>query len=374
MRIVQILTLLAVVLGAHYYLFYRLWYMIPLPAARPVVLVAGIAAVLCPILSTLVGNYLPQAVTVFMHRIGMSWLMIFLYLLLAVVLIDLVRLTHLLPIGKLFSGSWVGFISLISAVALCLTFGYFNYLNKKKVELSLDIPKESRRINPLKIVAISDLHLGYGIGKKEFESWLPLINDEDPDVVLIVGDLVDSNTHPLFEQNFAESVRKIQSKYGVYAVLGNHEYIGNATRSSLFLQSAGITLLRDSTVLIDDSFYLVGRDDRSNPKRKPVDELIAPFDTTKPLILLDHQPFNLNDTERNHIDLQLSGHTHNGQIWPFSWMIPKLFEHPYGYVKKGGSHIYVTSGLGIWGGKFRIGSRSEYVVIHLRCTSANGGR
>jgi predicted MPP superfamily phosphohydrolase len=240
-----------------------------------------------------------------------------------------------------------------------------HYLHKKRVELHLTVHKESRSIPCLKIVAISDLHLGYGIGKAEFETWLPLINNEDADLVLIAGDLVDNNTQPLFDGNFSESIRKIRSKYGVYAVFGNHEYISNATRSALFLQSAGVTLLRDSVVLIDNSFYLIGRDDRSNPQRKSIRELIAPVDTTKPLILLDHQPFNLADTEKNGIDLQLSGHTHKGQVWPFSYVVTRLFEHPYGYAKKGNSHLYVTSGLGIWGGKFRIGSQSEYVVIHL---------
>jgi predicted MPP superfamily phosphohydrolase len=92
---------------------------------------------------------------------------------------------------------------------------------------------------------------------------------------------------------------------------------------------------------------------------------MASIDTAKPVILLDHQPVNLKETEENRVDLQLSGHTHNGQVWPFSQVIALLFEHPYGYLKKGAAHIYVTSGLGIWGGKFRVGSQSEYVVIHL---------
>jgi predicted MPP superfamily phosphohydrolase len=357
--------MLTVVLGAHYYLFYRLWGMIPLHTGRIILAIVGVTAILFPILSMSVGNYLPQALTAFMYKIGMSWIIIFLYLLLAVVLIDLVRITHLLPVEKFFSGSWVGFIALISAVTLCFVGGYIHYLNKKKVELPLTVHKAIGRKAPLKIVAISDLHLGYGIGKKEFESWLPLINDEEPDIVLIAGDLVDSNTHPLFAGNYAESVGKIRAKYGVYAVLGNHEYIGNAEKSAAFLQLAGITLLRDSAVLIDNSFYVIGRDDRSNRRRKSVEELLTSVDKTKPLILLDHQPVNLSEAEQNGIDVQLSGHTHNGQVWPFSWVIAKLFEHPYGYLKKGESHIYVTSGLGIWGGKFRIGSQSEYVVIRL---------
>jgi predicted MPP superfamily phosphohydrolase len=357
--------MLLAILGAHFYVFSRLWFMIPSQAGRVLMLVAGVLALLSPILGMVVDNYLPQSVATFMHRVGSSWIIIFLYLLLAVVVIDIARLTHLFPLERFFAGSWTGVAVLASLVALCLTFGYFNYLNKKKVELSIPINKKAGSLDSLKIVAISDLHLGYGIGKKEFESWLPLINDGKPDIILIAGDLVDSNTYPLFEYNFAESVAKLHAKYGVYAVLGNHEYIGNAARSAEFLRSAGITLLQDSVVLIDDAFFLVGRDDRSNSGRRSVAELIANVDKSKPVIMLDHQPLNLGDTERNKIDLQLSGHTHNGQVWPLSLIIRAMYEHPYGYLKKGDSHIYVTSGLGIWGGKFRVGSRSEYVSINL---------
>jgi predicted MPP superfamily phosphohydrolase len=363
--------MLFVVLGAHYYVFSRLWFMIPHPAGRAIMLVLGTVALLSPILNLLIGDYLPQSVASFMHRTGFSWIIIFLYLLLVIAFVDIVRLTHLFPVDRIFSGSWLGFTAVSSLIVLCLTVGYYNYRNKKKVELSLNVAKEGGAVDSLKIVAISDLHLGYGIGKKEFESWLPLINDEDPDIVLIAGDLVDSNTHPLFECNFAESVKKIRAKYGVYAVLGNHEYIGNAAKSADFLRLAGIKLLQDSVALIAGSFYLVGRDDRSNPERKSVEELIAAADKTKPLIMLDHQPIKLEEAAGNHIDLQLSGHTHNGQVWPLSWIVNSLFEHAYGYLKKGDTHIYVTSGLGIWGGKFRIGSRSEYVVIRLNFAGGN---
>jgi predicted MPP superfamily phosphohydrolase len=363
--------MLALVLCAHYYVFARLWFMIPHPAGRVIMLVLGIIALLSPFLNMLLGDYVPQSVASFVYRIGFSWIEIFLYLLLVLVLVDIVRLTRLFPLDAIFSGSWIGFTALASLMVLCFTFGYFNYRNKKKVELSLHINKEGGGVHSLKIVGISDLHLGYGIGKKEFESWLPLINDENPDIVLIAGDLVDSNTHPLFAYNFAESVKKIRAKYGVYAVLGNHEYIGNAVKSTQFLQSAGITLLQDSVALIDDLFYLAGRDDRSNPKRQSVEELIASVDKAKPIVMLDHQPVNLEETVRNHIDLQFSGHTHNGQVWPLSWVIGRLFEHAYGYLKKDDTHIYVTSGLGIWGGKFRIGSQSEYVVIHLTFADGN---
>ena len=124
-----------------------------------------------------------------------------------------------------------------------------------------------------------------------------------------------------------------------------------------------INLLRDSSVLIDDSFYLVGRDDRTNINRKSLKELIENLDKTKPILVLDHQPYHLEESEINQVDIQFSGHTHQGQIWPISLLTNALFEKSHGYLKKGNTHYYVSSGIGIWGGRYRIGTYSEYVVI-----------
>ena len=145
--------------------------------------------------------------------------------------------------------------------------------------------------------------------------------------------------------------------------LGNHEYIFDVSKSINFLNEAGITLLRDSVATVNDDFYIVGRDDMSNPNRKTIARLTESLDKSKPIIMLDHQPYNLDEVEKNGIDLQISGHTHNGQIWPISLITKLIFEKSHGYIKKGNSHIYVSSGIGLWGGKFRIGTNSEYTVI-----------
>jgi predicted MPP superfamily phosphohydrolase len=248
-------------------------------------------------------------------------------------------------------------------LTVVFVYGYFNYHNKQRVEINLTINKP---INPLKIVAISDLHLGYNIGKAELDEWIKFINLEKPDLVLIAGDIIDNHIEGVVKKKI--SFDKIKSRYGVYACLGNHEYIGSSskiTQSLDFIKDAKITVLRDTALLINNEFYLIGRDDRTNSKRKSLPELLQTLDTTKPFILLDHQPFNLYDTEKNGIDLQVSGHTHSGQLMPFSWIINLMYENPHGYLRKGNSHIYVSSGIGIWGGKFRIGTRSEYTVINL---------
>ena len=355
-----------VILSAHYYVFYRLWHMFPSGIIGRLLIVLAICAFLSFFLPFLIGHIIPSSVTTVLHRVGTSWFFIFLYLLIAFLLLDLIRITHLLPVEKFLYNNWFGVGILLTLITGILTIGYFNYTRKERVELAISLAKEKKMEKPLKIVAISDLHLGYGIGKDELEQWVQLINKESPDVVLIAGDLIDNSTRPLIEQNMAESFSKIRTTYGIYFSVGNHEYISGISKSLDFLNKTDICVLRDSTVLVDDRFYIVGRDDRTNSDRKSIKDLTEFLDKSKPIILLDHQPYNLKEAEINKIDLQISGHTHRGQLIPISWITDLIFEKAHGYLKKENSHFYISSGLGIWGGKFRVGSQSEYVVINLK--------
>jgi Predicted phosphohydrolases len=366
MRVLQVILMLSVFLGLNYYVFYRLWNMLPVGFLyRLVLILSAIVVISAPFLLFTLGDKLPYSVTSALNSIGFSWFIIFLYLLLVFLSLDLLRVLKVFPVETILYSSWVGIISLTVFVVLITSAGYVRYTTKDRVELLLNLNKQTDSELPLKIVAISDLHLGYGIGGDELVKWIDYINKENPDVVLIAGDLIDNNVHPLYEKNMAALFSRINSKYGVYSVLGNHEYIAGVENSIQFMKDAGITLLRDSVALVDDRFYIVGRDDRSNVDRKPLDELVASLDKSKPIIMLDHQPYNLEEAEQNKIDLQISGHTHYGQVWPISLVTDLIYEKAHGYIKKGDTHIYVSSGIGIWGGKFRIGTSSEYVVVNL---------
>jgi len=351
---------LFVILGENFYVFFRLWHLLPM--GKTVLVVAAVVLVLCFFIGMFGGLFLPKSIVSVAYRVGMSWFFIALYLFLIFLFFDALRLV--LPMQKVLFENWLTFGVLATVLTAVFSYGYFNYRNIKRVELTVEINKP---ITPLKIVAISDLHLGYGIGKTELDKWIRLINNENPDIVLMSGDIIDNFIKPLEEQNL--SFEKIKSHYGVFACLGNHEYIGNYAKKSQsldFLHNAQVTVLRDAAILINDEFYLIGRDDRSFPNRKPLSELLQTLDTTKPIILLDHQPFNLEETAKNGINLQFSGHTHGGQLPPVSWIAKLMYEVSHGYLRKGDSHIYVSSGIGIWGGKFRIGTQSEYVVINLK--------
>ncbi len=359
------LTILALILGAEGYVLWRLWQWLPaLGWARALLLLFAVVAVSGPFLALFANQWLPEWLTSFLYRMGSSWLIALVYLVLLFLVIDLVRLTHLFPgLWPALKHSWWSFGSLALGMTLLLSYGYVNYLNKKRVEL--DPISGAGLERPLKIVALSDLHLGYATGAGELARWVGLINAERPDLVLLLGDVVDNNTKPMFDQRMEELFRRIEAPLGVYGVLGNHEYIADPEKSVAFYEAAGIRLLRDSVVSLG-GVTLVGRDDRSNRDRRPLARLIDSTDRSPVVILLDHQPSHLEEAERCGVTLQLSGHTHQGQVWPLSWVASRMFEDVHGPLQKGGTRYFVSSGMGIWGGKFRIGTRSEYLVFEVR--------
>lgn len=360
----RILFITAIV--ANLYVFWHLWAMVPAGSfVRPLLIALGVVAVVTMSAAFMGRDKLPQSVIGIVYGAGTAWLFTMLYFVLVFLVLDLLRLTHLVPLKQWMFGSWPGFWAVTGAVLLLMVAGYVRYRNKARVELSIVTDRWEAGVEPLKIVALSDLHLGYTIGRREFEGWVERINAERPDVVLLVGDVIDSDLRPLIESDLASSFRKIESRYGVFAAPGNHEYIAGIDGSLAFLRDAGATVLRDSTALVGGRVWVVGRDDRSNRHRQPLDELIGPLNRSKPVIVLDHQPHRLEQAERAGATLQLSGHTHRGQVWPASLLVDRMYEKAYGSLKKGDTNYYISSGMGLWGGKFRIGTRSEYVVITL---------
>lgn len=377
MKPMAFILIFVVYILANFYVFHHIWIAMPPNAIARIVLVSfAFIAVFSFFISFLAGDVMPLWLTSAFYKIGTAWVFILLYFIIVMVVKDLFGLTnkllHFMPadaITRYTRENWVGLGFMIGFIALLMVCGYLKYRWKVRVELPIQTYKtmnDSTSFKPLRIVAISDLHLGYGIGKKEFEGWVDIINAENPDIVLIAGDIIDNSVRPLEEGNFAESFHKIKAPMGIYACLGNHEYISGLSGSFNFIKEAGVQLLRDSAVLVNDSFYVVGRDDRSNEKRKPLGNLVDSLDKSKPIILLDHQPYNLEDAEAYGVDLQISGHTHQGQVWPISMITKSLYEIDHGFLKKGNTNIYVSSGIGIWGGKFRIGTQSEYVVIDMK--------
>lgn len=303
-----------------------------------------------------------------LYKIGNGWLMLLIYAFLICVIADLVSFiaTYFTQTKE----SFFAFNSPIRAFVLIATtvsiaaLGFASYWRKNKVKLFLTTKKKLSK--DIKIIFISDLHLGYAIQNKELDNWVKLINQENADLVLIGGDIIDCDVRPLEYYHLEDYLKRINTKHGVYTCLGNHEYLAGVQQSIEFLQKANIHVLRDKVAYLEElDLYLIGRDDKTNSKREPLATLTKELDPKKVSILLDHQPYHLGKAAKYKIDLQLSGHTHKGQVWPISWITDYLFEKSHGYTTIGNTQYYVSSGLGIWGGRYRIGTTSEYVVIEL---------
>jgi predicted MPP superfamily phosphohydrolase len=235
----------------------------------------------------------------------------------------------------------------------------------------LTIPKKAGSLDKLRIGVASDIHLGTVVGNRHLERLVRHMEEMKPDLILLPGDVIDDSIHPFIHRNMAATMGKLKAPLGIYAVLGNHEYIGGHINQFVAeMNSIGIQVLQDETILIQDSFYVIGRKDlsakHSDPEgRLPISELITNLDTAKPLILMDHQPSDLEQASLNGIDLSLSGHTHRGQMAPNHLITRRIFELDWGYKLKGSLHAIVSSGFGLWGPPIRLGSRSEIIQIDL---------
>jgi predicted MPP superfamily phosphohydrolase len=248
--------------------------------------------------------------------------------------------------------------------------GYINARNPVIRKLRLEIPKSANGLRHLKIAAASDIHLGTIISRSRLKMLVDKINLIDADIVLLPGDVVDEDLAPVVKQNLGELLRCIKSKYGVFAITGNHEYIGGVVPAVKYLTEHGITVMRDAYIRIADSFYILGREDRAGKQfagiiRKPLPGIMDGINRNLPLILMDHQPVKLQEAVDHGIDLQLSGHTHHGQLWPFNFITKKIYELSTGYLKKGNTHFYVSSGAGTWGPPVRTGNRPEILEIQI---------
>lgn len=355
------IILITVYLGGNTYIFYRgAQALSGLPGGIKISLAVLFWLAALSIIGTMLTRNIkmPVFLSHTMYEVGTGWLIFTLYMVLFLLAFDLLKLCRV-PFNY-------GFIlSLIFTVVL-LGYGYYNYRHPKTniINIALDKPLADDA-KPVKIVAVSDLHLGNGTGKTALKRYVKMINEQNPDLILIAGDLIDNSVVPLYTENMMEELSELKAPLGIYMVPGNHEYISGIKASARFIQDTPIQLLRDSVVTLPNGMQLIGRDDRSNTARRSLQELMAGIDKSNPIILLYHQPYKLTESEAAGVDLQFSGHTHRGQVWPMNWVTDHIYEQSHGYRQWGNSHIYVSSGLSLWGPPFRIGTESDMAVFHL---------
>lgn len=324
------------------------------------------------------GNFMERmyssALSEWVYRIGSFWLAMMLYLGIAVFLIDLVRIAnyffHFLPpftpLMKFRLG--LGVFGLASVIVIA---GHINALWINVREIPLTISKPVSGGKEVKVLMASDLHLGALIGERREKRLLEIVQEQKPDLVLLCGDLVDGEIAPVLRKNLGRHIQEIQTPLGVYAISGNHEYIGGIDKTLPYLQSINIRVLLDEVVTLPNGIQLVGRNDYSGRGfsgngRKELKELMADVDRTKPVIVMNHQPYHLEEASNEQVDLHLSGHTHHGQLWPVNFVTKAIFELSWGYLKKENTHFYVSSGFGSWGPSVRVGNRPEVVIFQVK--------
>jgi len=343
------------------YIFRKTFRFLPTVRGLRMVFCVGYLIVYFAFLIAMLGrNDLALPLQKVLYRIGVVWMGAMLYLTLWFVLNDLV--SFVFRRWRRFA-TWQVLAGYLLTVVV-LTAGYYRFTHP--VAQSYNINMEDAR-RDLKMVVVSDLHLGVSIDKKRLQQYVALINAQQPDLILIAGDVVDNNALPIEVEKMYEELNCLHAPLGVYMCLGNHEYLSGIESSLAFLQKTNITLLRDSLAVIPEVCRIVGRDDlQGNPHRKSLADLLASSDTSLPAIVIDHEPVHLEEAADAGVALQVSGHTHRGQLFPMNLLVKSMFEDSYGYLQKNNTHFIVTSGLGLWGPPFRIGTQSEFVVINVR--------
>lgn len=329
------------------------------------------------ILGRVVERYSISFVSDSLIWIGSFWIAFMFYFLYALVWIDFLRLlNHFLGIfpkaitANIEKTKQITALVVVIAVTLTVVIGHINTKLPAIRNVNIAVNKRVDELKELNIAMVSDIHLGTIVGKGYAKKVVDKINALNPDIILMPGDIIDEDIAPVLNDNICEELRRLKSKYGVYAVTGNHEYIGGVKAAKEYLNKNNINIVSDTVVTIDNKFVLVGREDRSanqfsGSKRKTLSEIVKDVDFSLPVILMDHQPFGLNEAESAGIDMQLSGHTHHGQMWPLNYITSMIYELSYGYLQKGNTHYYVSCGVGGWGPPIRTVSRPEIVKIKM---------
>jgi len=356
MRAGSILLISALILALTGYVCWHLWRIAP-QGWKMVVVSVFVLWMASLFVGFAINDRIPMTAASVLYEVGNTWLIAFLYLLLVFIVADLASLLHVLP-KTFLKDSTVGLCSVLGIVAVIITLGGFHYHHKYREEMTIVTDKQLEK--PLTVVLASDLHAGYHNRKPELARWVNLINAEKPDLILFCGDVIDLSLRPVIEGNYQEEFHKLEAP--VMTVLGNHEFYSNLDLAQQFFQDAGIQLLKDSVAHFK-GLDIIGRNDRTSQDRADLNDLAKGLEGFT--IVLDHQPYHLEEAEKAGIDFQFSGHTHRGQVWPLSWATDAMYEKAWGHHRRGNTQYYISSGLGIWGPKIRIGTRSEYLVLHI---------
>ncbi len=272
---------------------------------------------------------------------------------------------------------WMGMLVilplwLLGADGIRLAIGLAGGLGGPRLrEIDVTLKRLPAPLDGTTVVQLTDLHVGPTIGRGFLERLVQRSNALSPDVVAITGDLVDGRVGDL--AHALAPLRDLQARWGVYFVTGNHEYYSGVNEWLAYLATLGVRVLRNERVAIGDAphtFDLAGIDDHSSggfPGHGPdLPRALEGRDPTRELVLLAHQPRAVKEAARHGVGLQLSGHTHGGQIWPFKWAVRLAQPHVAGLARLQDTLLYVSRGGGFWGPPMRLAAPAEITLITLR--------
>jgi predicted MPP superfamily phosphohydrolase len=369
----------AIYSAVNFYIFIRGWQAIShIPILKPFYIIIFLLSALAYIIAKIFNSKLPALIYDILLWPGSLWFAFMLYFFLFIVLIDFSRLlNYFFGIYPSFitnnfqTAKLVTFISVVLMSSILIFAGYLNTRNIKINHAEIKIPRKASKLSELNAVLVADFHLNPVNDGNLLDKIGRKINELNADIVLIPGDIVDDRVEILKRKNIGKELSEIKSKYGVYVSNGNHEFINGVEGADKYLREFNLNVLRDSAVLIENSFYILGREDRSKPsftnkRRKSLGEILKEVDRSFPVIVIDHTPLGFSETVEENIELQLSGHTHHGQMFPLNFITNMIYEVSWGYLKKEKTQFYVTCGVGTWGPPVRLGSDSEIVKLAIR--------
>ncbi len=333
------------------------------------------AMILAPVLAVVAEKYKLDILGRPLAVVGYTWMGV-LFLFLAVYL-ALNLCQWLFRLAGLVLGRDLSFLQLSSPgmfqtallLALCLSiYGYFEARNIRLEKIKITSSKIPATAGPVRLIQLSDIHLGLMVRKARLKRILDIVKKTDPDIIVSTGDLVDAQINGC--EALAEGLREIQPRHGKFAVTGNHEFYPGLDHSLEFTRNAGFEILRGQGVTVAGLINIAGVDDPTGKyfgqdEKIPEKDLLAKLPWEKFTILLKHRP-RVNRSALGFFDLQLSGHTHKGQIFPFSLITRMFFKYHAGfYPLADNTAIYVSPGTGTWGPPMRLLARPEVTLIEL---------
>lgn len=273
-----------------------------------------------------------------------------------------------LEIGRLFYKKIIHNKAVITFIFIFPLFvviwGAYRFNDIKINRYEIEIPKRDSQLEKLRIIFASDMHLRGKAELKSLKQFITFCQDLKPDLVLLPGDILEGDHHETELSLLENEFLKLNPRFGVYATLGNHETYGKKLEVDFF-KRANITLLRDAFLTFENNFTIIGRDDMRFKTRKSFEEIHKLLPQHLPLFLMDHRPTDFEKVQRDHIDLQVSGHTHHGQLFPFNTITQMMYDLSWGHKKQGATHFFVSSGLRGWGPQVRTTGDAELVVIDV---------